>query len=698
MARRDGLRYSAGVPASSAFATRKLPLWLLGAAVLIFAVYAANFFYFFVDDEGIPLVYARNLLRGRGLSYSPLEGRVEGYSDFLHVLIASGELSLLNALHASPLAIFFVGKALSLASGVGVMVCAFFALRRIAGASVVGAAAGLAFLATAGPLAVWACSSLETAMFALSLAVLGLALQIGNERAGQNRADAIAVLSGAFALLDRIDGFVYAGIAVAAFWIAADSHRRRTLQLHVVLPLTALFVIYHGWRRWYFGDWLTMPLYAKVLYKLHPVGELVTKPPLRPYSEQFVDVFGFPLIVLIVGIAVFAVRFDRTVRAYMLAALLGWAYAALVGDWMFGLRMFTASFAWLAIGAGASLSVLSARMPRAGVLATLTMIALMGWNAPAFEAKYEREEKKPSFLAQPSRDPGLYFGSYYDLLEQTRRAVGERARISYNQAGFVPYMLDLDNIDTLGICSRFYAKLPTTDVFFTEVGRYAPLRNGPLISASDAYLLYYDVPYVIQRNDLLQNANHGDRPQFLMDGYYERAEAAGSFDTVYRRTARPTTDFRRDPTLFTENLAHTSRIRAASFYGQPVDDIGEAFPFLRGGLGRVVADSSTSFDVTFSPEDQEVSSIGWTLLTANVQASVRFELLSAKGEVVAAFVQPLEKNRPMAFNHRLEAPVPAAELRVTTSASQRASVWFDDLRVMGQTRELAAYIRQNLRF
>jgi hypothetical protein len=35
-------------------------------------------------------------------------------------------------------------------------------------------------------------------------------------------------------------------------------------------------------------------------------------------------------------------------------------------------------------------------------------------------------------------------------------------------------MLDLENIDELGICSRFYAQLPTRDVFFTEVGRYAP--------------------------------------------------------------------------------------------------------------------------------------------------------------------------------------------------------------------------------
>jgi hypothetical protein len=41
--------------------------WVLFGALAVFLVYALNFFYFFVDDEGIPLVYAQNLIRGRGL-------------------------------------------------------------------------------------------------------------------------------------------------------------------------------------------------------------------------------------------------------------------------------------------------------------------------------------------------------------------------------------------------------------------------------------------------------------------------------------------------------------------------------------------------------------------------------------------------------------------------------------------------------
>ncbi len=70
-------------------------------------------------------------------------------------------------------------------------------------------------------------------------------------------------------------------------------------------------------------------------------------------------------------------------------------------------------------------------------------------------------------------------------------------------------MLDLDNVDDLGICSRFYAELPTTDVWFTEVGRYAPLTDRRSLRATDAYLLYRDVPFVMVRDDLIRNANDG---------------------------------------------------------------------------------------------------------------------------------------------------------------------------------------------
>src|SRR5258705_12534285 len=132
---------------------------------LIFAAYAGSFLFFFVDDEAIPLVYAHNLLRGRGLVYTVLEGRVEGYSDFLHVLWSTALLNMTGSLGYTRLAPLLAGKAISLCAGIALIVVTARALRRL-GAGMPGLVGGLGFLAPAGPPPLWSASSPATAGFA----------------------------------------------------------------------------------------------------------------------------------------------------------------------------------------------------------------------------------------------------------------------------------------------------------------------------------------------------------------------------------------------------------------------------------------------------------------------------------------------------------------------------------------------------
>jgi hypothetical protein len=82
---------------------------LTAAACVLFLAYAGCFLYFFVDDEAIPLVYAHNLLRGRGMIYTALEGRVEGYSDLLHLLWSTVLLTITRGLSWSRLTPLLVG-------------------------------------------------------------------------------------------------------------------------------------------------------------------------------------------------------------------------------------------------------------------------------------------------------------------------------------------------------------------------------------------------------------------------------------------------------------------------------------------------------------------------------------------------------------------------------------------------------------
>src|SRR6266542_1372069 len=155
----------------------RLPLWIVAVAVLLFVAHAANYLYFFVDDEAIPYVYAQNVLHGKGLSYNVLEGKVEGYSDFLHVGLATVILAATQAAHFPKFSVFFVGKVLSLLCGIAIVVTVW-ALMRWSRVPRTGAITALGALALAGPLALWSCSSLEAVPFALGTTALAAALAL----------------------------------------------------------------------------------------------------------------------------------------------------------------------------------------------------------------------------------------------------------------------------------------------------------------------------------------------------------------------------------------------------------------------------------------------------------------------------------------------------------------------------------------
>ena len=104
-----------------------------------------------MDDEGIPFVYAQQLLNHHGLVYSSVaDGRVEGYSDFLHVLTGAAVLGLTRALDWPKISVFFLGKCLALAAAVATLLIVFATLRRLKVVTVPGATAGLAFLGPVG--------------------------------------------------------------------------------------------------------------------------------------------------------------------------------------------------------------------------------------------------------------------------------------------------------------------------------------------------------------------------------------------------------------------------------------------------------------------------------------------------------------------------------------------------------------------
>ena len=213
------------------------------AVIALFLAHALTYWHFFVDDEAITLVYARNLLEGHGLRYNMLEGPVEGYSNFLHVWIMAGVLAAVRAAGADLVWVFAAGKLLSIACGAAMVALTIRLSLRLGMPAFAAWTAGLV-AALAGPLAVWSNSTLETVPFALALLLLVDATLPRVERPLVAAGAAIAVM------LMRIDGALYAGVWLAARFVAADAATRRVLWRRVAPAVAVAAVVYQAWRVW----------------------------------------------------------------------------------------------------------------------------------------------------------------------------------------------------------------------------------------------------------------------------------------------------------------------------------------------------------------------------------------------------------------------------------------------------------------
>src|SRR5262249_9851846 len=145
---------------------------------------------------------------------------------------------------------------------------------------------------------------------------------------------------------------------ICAFTLLADPSRRLVVVRHVLLPLLVALAVYHGWRIWYFGDPLSTPLYAKVMYKFLPNAQRVVKTPERAYVLRLVDVYGWPAAITAAAMALMAAWHSRSVRTMVLALAVPLIYVSVVSDWMFGFRFFVPLLPLAAVVIGMSISVL----------------------------------------------------------------------------------------------------------------------------------------------------------------------------------------------------------------------------------------------------------------------------------------------------------------------------------------------------
>lgn len=667
-------------------------LWCVLATV-VFLLHASCYLYFFVDDEGITLVYARNLLNGLGLTYASADGPTEGYSNFLHVFTMASLLFLVELAGLHRMWAFVAGGALALASGIAVVALLWTVCRRL-GLSVLAATTGALLVALSGPLAVWSNSSLETVPFAL--AFLGL---VATTLPVITRPWLTALVAIVLILL-RVDGVFFVVVWLGARALASDAATRRVLVTRVAPAVFAAGCTYLLWRVWYFGDWLTLPMQTKVAHKLFDTDATVVWRDPAGYLLPFVRHAGWPLLF---GLAtIVAAGFWRNGRRAAvwtcgLAVVVLLTYVAAVGDWMFGYRFTVALIAPLAILCAYAVGSIERLAPRGVVLVVVVVLAGATFAAVRFERRYEVVTGKTSFWKRPSLDPARRFGEYYVLLKAVEPLVVPGMRIAVHEAGFVPFVLGLENVDMLGLTSEFVGSLPSRDAVFTDVGRYYPLTGEPAHHAVHAYLIYRDPDVVIARQSWMRTANHGRLPLDLLDARYQLAAETNSFAIYRRRPGVP--GVRTNADEFLENLAHPAYASVVAVNGVtiPASDAAAQVPSLWQGQGH---------DVNINPR--------WSLHVELQHATPIHEIYingTAPGEAVSVEVLLRGKDRadsqrwseaiaagaPWTFARLVagRGAIEAVDVRLTSVSGRPVRLNLQAVRMMGQTPALRDHLLEH---
>ena len=242
---------------------RRRPVFVLALAGSLGALLAHAWVYrFLTDDAFISFRYARNLSRGLGLVFNPGLERVEGYTNFLWVLVLAG----LNRLGLEPPQ---AAAMLGVAATVGLWVLVVReTLRRLppSGAEWLVLVPALLLAATRS-VAVWSSGGLETRAF--EWLILAGTLRLVREAQGEVRGSPAFPLAGVLLVLatwTRPDGALVAASAFAAsaLWLAR-SGRLDPRRLGVrVAPFLVLVAVHLAFRRLYYHEWLPNTFYAKV--------------------------------------------------------------------------------------------------------------------------------------------------------------------------------------------------------------------------------------------------------------------------------------------------------------------------------------------------------------------------------------------------------------------------------------------------
>ncbi len=392
----------------------------LACALLALQLFA--FQHYVVDDAYITFRYAKNALATGHVTWNPGERPVEGYSNFLWLVLSYGALRV----GADPLLVSKVVSALML-------VASAFVVRRLAaraGAGVLGARfAVLVFLALPA-FAFWAMSGLES----ISVVLFSLLyLEAYDDEVARGRLPARSTLWATLLLLSRPETPLFLLLVALPSLRSPGRGERRSLAI-LVGGVALAGAPYFAWKLHAFGTLLPNTLSAKA----------------RPMSgfKLVVDAYRFVFPFLLPAVLVLA-RGGHRLHRQIWIAFAGYTLAALnvtphVAHY---LRFFLPVLGGVTVAAGCSIESLvrgvdDARL-RQRVLAGVALATFVFLLVPMFEMRTYAENEARG-----------YAHAHIPVGQLLARAYGHDDVLAASDCGLVPYESGMRTIDIWGLTDR----------------------------------------------------------------------------------------------------------------------------------------------------------------------------------------------------------------------------------------------------
>jgi arabinofuranosyltransferase len=446
--------------------------------VLIALAFLAHVVYLncVAEDAFIALRFAKNLAQGQGLVWNPGMPPVEGYTDFLWVMLSAGAMAL-----GLPGVAFAQG--LSIAAGLGTLALTYVIGRRLMMWPPMVALVPCALLAVCGPFATWSSSGMESTLFGFF--VLAAAYQFACFwRDGRVTSALLGALALLLSTLTRPEGMLIALIllgssAAVAVVIARD--RLAPLALATV-AYAATFGLYFAWRFSRYGYVMPNTYYAKTGGGVAQIlrGGLLAylflmqfALPLVPAAILAAWETGAPPISRL-GVVSLSDWFRRS-SFVVFAAVIFVAYTAnnvlVGGDYMAMHRFFVPVLPFMYLLFGLLVAALYARIARpANAFGFWVLLGFVGVATFFPSTPLER-----SFFASPPQQHGDYRGVQIERWHVARLSVIGRFFNGYRRdpaeslattaIGAIGYYSDMQILDIHGLVDTHIAHLPAPPDF-----------------------------------------------------------------------------------------------------------------------------------------------------------------------------------------------------------------------------------------